>query len=122
MMLGHVRDNFAYITLPLPTLSGAVNIEFVIDTGFDGHLSLPPHIVRQLDAVYVLNRTVRNADGVESEKRMHRLQIEWSGKRRPVYVLELDNDSPLLGVELLAGHNVALEMTDGGEVTIEPLA
>ena len=39
MMIGHVRDNFPRLMLTLPGRNGSVNVEFVVDTGFDGELT-----------------------------------------------------------------------------------
>jgi hypothetical protein len=46
--------------------------------------------------------------------------IEWYEEARLVDVLELEG-IPLLGGELLYGSLLQIEMTDGGEVSIEPL-
>ena len=46
--------------------------------------------------------------------------IEWDGQVRPILVLEAD-DVPLIGMALLYGSRLTIDVVDGGAVTIEPL-
>ena len=62
MILGHVRDNLPRVRLTLPGLTGPLTIEFIVDTGFDGELSLPASVLRQLDAVYLGDKPIMLAD------------------------------------------------------------
>jgi hypothetical protein len=48
------------------------------------------------------------------------LTIEWNDEQRLTEVLVLEGNS-LLGNELLYGSLLQVEMTDGGEISIEPL-
>jgi predicted aspartyl protease len=75
VIYGHVRDNFPYVTVPLPGKEGNVNIEFLVDTAFDGPISLPPSMVRQLNVTYVMDQIVRTAEGSESKRRAHKIEI-----------------------------------------------
>ena len=52
MIFGHVRDGFPRIMLTLLGPNGSVNVEFIVDTAFDGELSLPGNILIQLQATY----------------------------------------------------------------------
>ena len=45
MILGHVRDYMPRVSLLLPGVNGLVSVEFILDTGFDGELSLPPSLL-----------------------------------------------------------------------------
>jgi len=118
---GHVRDNFPYVALSLPGRHGVVTVEFLVDTAFDGHLSLPPSVIHRLVATYSLDQRIRTATGTETTQAAYEVEIDFGRELRTIIVLELDNDSPLLGALLLTQNLVTLEMTDGGEVTIEPL-
>ena len=120
MILGRVRDRFPRITLPLPGLDGPVNVEFILDTAFDGDLSLPPHIASRLEASYTAPRWVRLADGYESRQPYSQILLEWDGEEIPVEILIMDT-TPLIGVLLMKDYLLQAEMQDGGEVSLEPL-
>ena len=120
MILGHVRDNLPRVTLSLPGVTGQVLIEFVVDTGFDGELALPSHLVRQLEATFQGDKPIQLADSFARNQPSFEVVLEWEDDSRPTEVLILEG-APLLGSVLLAGSLLQAEMTDGGEVSIEPL-
>lgn len=45
MIVGIFRDRFPRVALPLPFLDGPRDVELVLDTGFDGYLTLPSRII-----------------------------------------------------------------------------
>jgi len=120
MTIGHVRDNFIRVTLTLPDLAGPFTAEFLVDTGFDGELALPGSILQQLDASFSIDQEIMLADGSRGRRPLYRIDMDWDEDRRPTDVLLLES-TPLLGVNLLAGSLLQAQMTDGGEVSIEPL-
>jgi clan AA aspartic protease len=120
MILGHVRDNLPRVTLSLPGVTGQVFIEFVVDTGFDGELALPSHLVRQLEATFQGDKPILLADSFARALPSFEVTLEWEDDSRPTEILALEG-VPLLGSVLLAGSLLQAEMTDGGEVSIEPL-
>ena len=48
MIEGRFRDGLPRTTLALPGREGPFDIEFVVDTGFDGGLSLPENLCKNL--------------------------------------------------------------------------
>ncbi len=50
MMLGHVRQRFPRVLLTLPGQAGPLEIEFIVDTAFDGDLAVPSELALRLDA------------------------------------------------------------------------
>lgn len=120
MITGHVRDNLPRITLPLPGITGEVFIEFIVDTGFDGEPALPSGLMRQLEGVYQGDKPILLADSFARSQPSFEVVLEWDDEPRPTEVLVLEG-IPLLGSVLLAGSLLQAEMTDGGEVSIEPL-
>jgi len=91
-----------------------------VDTGFDGELALPGLILQQLDASFSIDQEIMLADGSRGRRPLYRVDVDWDDELRPTDVLLLEG-IPLLGVNLLAGSLLQAEMTDGGEVSIEPL-
>ncbi len=49
MMLGHVRQRFPRVLL-MPGQAGPLEIEFIVDTAFDGDLAVPSELALRLDA------------------------------------------------------------------------
>ncbi len=120
MIFGHVRDKFARLTLPLPGQEEPLTVEFILDTGFKGYLSLPQAAINALDAVYLGDRPVAFADGVIRTRPFYQIMLEWQEETHPIEIIALDG-KPLLGVELIEGSILQVEMRDGGEVSVEPL-
>ena len=120
MILGHVRDNLPRVTLSLPGIAGPVFIEFIVDTGFDGELALPSSLVRQLEADYQGDKPIMLADSFARSQPSFEVALDWEEESRPTEILVLEG-AALLGSVLLAGSLLQAEMTDGGEVSIEPL-
>ncbi len=120
MTLGHVRDGFPRMMLTLLGPNGPVNVEFIVDTAFDGELSLPGNILIQLHATYFTDRMSRMADGSLSSCSVYTIELVWDGQPRLTEVVHLDN-APLLGVQLMDSKFLQAEMTDGGEVSLDDL-
>lgn len=66
MILGHVRDGFPRSTLALPGRNGPLNVEFIVDTSFDGDLAVPDAVIAQLQATFAGDRPIILADGRRS--------------------------------------------------------
>lgn len=60
------------------------------------------------------------ADGTLRQRPSHELMLEGDEEPRRTEVLEIDGN-PLLGVVFLSDNLLQVEMTDGGEVTVESL-
>ena len=120
MIVGVFHDRFPRISLSLPFLDAAREVDFVLDTGFDGYLTLPSRIIQLLEAEPFSAQTHLLADGSEMQSLVYRLIIEWQGEPREVEALVLETN-PLLGTLCLGGCHLDIEATEGGEVLIEPL-
>jgi predicted aspartyl protease len=63
-LYGTYRNHLPRIPLTLPERSGdELEIEFVLDTGFDGYLTLPPEIAREIAIRPIGPQTQMTADG-----------------------------------------------------------
>ena len=120
VILGQWRDRFPRVTLTLAGAEGPLDVEFVVDTGFDGELALPASLVRRLDARILETRTVELAGGFQERCYSYELALEWDGEARYVELLAL-NGRPLIGNDLWRDHSLQAENLVGGEVVIEPL-
>ena len=95
-------------------------VSAVLDTGFNGFLTLPSTLVNELDLVYVGHAVGTLADGTSAIMERYRAIVEWHERSKPVYVLGGDG-GPLLGMALLEGNRLAGEIIAGGAVTISAL-
>ena len=120
MIFGRVRERFPHITLSLRGLVGRMNVEFIVDTAFDGDLALPAHLASELKSSHAAVQRVRLADGYESNQPYLKIMLDWDEDTLPVEVLIMET-SPLIGVLLLKNYLLQAEMKEGGEVMLEPL-
>lgn len=108
--------------LPLRVIgpAGAADVSAVIDTGFTGTLTLPAAVVASLSLVWSSRSSAFLADGTESEFDIYAAELDWGGSRRSVLVSAVGT-GVLLGMRLLDGHELFVEVTTGGVVEVRPL-
>jgi clan AA aspartic protease len=99
---------------------GFTDVAAVLDTGYDGWLTLPAEIVTELGLRWHSRTDVKLADGVVKVAEVYEAEIEWGGERRWTRVTLLPDS--LLGTALLFGHELRAEFTPGGAVELRPLA
>ena len=100
---------------------GRARIEAVVDTGFTGHLVLPPALAGELDLPLRGSRDSFLADGSIVSLDAYRVGVEWDDRVRVVTALAAEG-GPLVGMSLLRGSEVSIKVVDGGEVVIRPVA
>ena len=93
-------------------------VEAVIDTGFNGWLSLPGSLVEQLGLPWLTRGRVILADGSEQECDVYAATVIWNGQSRRAGVDAAETD-PLVGMSLLNGFDLHMEVRNGGSVLIE---
>ncbi len=96
------------------------NIEAILDTGFDGWISLPPSLVEALGLVWRRRGRALLADGSESVFDIYEATVIWEGLVRRISV-DAAETAPLVGMGLLEGHEITLQVRTGGVVTIRAL-
>jgi clan AA aspartic protease len=122
-MRGRVVSGGREAVVPLAILGSdgtRVEVEAAIDTGFTGHLTLPADVVRSL----ALSRRgfveVELADGSTTALGVYDARVLWRGRERLVPVYEAEG-GPLVGMSLLRGSRLTVEVEPGGDVVIEDL-
>jgi clan AA aspartic protease len=93
------------------------NIQVAIDTGFTGHLTLPPETVRSLSLPNRGFVEVELADGGMATLGVYEARVLWHWRSLRVPVYEADG-GPLIGMSLLRGSTLTIEVIPRGEVTI----
>ena len=97
-----------------------VPVHASIDTGFNGDLTLTLTRIAQLGLARTGDVLVQLADGSFSKQRYYRAQLTWNGAIRDVKVILIEC-KPLVGLKLLEGSRLAIDVIVGGPVTIEPI-
>ena len=101
------------------TAGGAQDVEAVIDTGFSGFLTLASATATELGLEFDGVGWAVLADGTEASFDMYDATVLRDGQPRNVYVCAAET-TPLVGMRLLEGHDLHVEVQDGGRVVIEP--
>ena len=122
MISGEVRPNRrAVVAVELLAADGEFqSFNFILDTGFDGDLSLPTQILQGLDVAAESDYRIELADGSHVVSHTWAATVRWEGAPRDVLVVESAGE-PLLGMELLWQSRITLETRAYGPVLIEPL-
>lgn len=102
------------------TIGYEAPLEAIVDTGFNGFLTLPLPQIAKLGFPYEGNIEVVLGDGRAVNVDAFLGTVVWEGHVREGTVIAADG-TPLIGMALLAGSRLCLEVTDGGPVTIERL-
>jgi clan AA aspartic protease len=111
----------AVVRLPVRSPQGQEQaVEAVIDTGFNGYLTLPPDLIAALRLPFRRSGRAVLGDGSEVTFDIHEAVILWDGHLRRIAVDAADTN-PLLGMGLLYGHELSLQVIEGGDAVIKPL-
>jgi clan AA aspartic protease len=92
----------------------------VVDTGFTEFLTLPADVVARLGLIYEATTQLVMADGRPIRTDVYGATVIWDGVEREIRVQE-GGDESLVGMSLLHGFRVTLDVVDGGAMTIVPL-
>lgn len=100
---------------------GAVAVvDAVIDTGYSGVMALPAALCMTLGLPQRAGVTTVLADGSSRRVASYAAEVEWGGGWRLVAVTAVGGEA-LVGMGLLAGNELRVEVTSGGAVSIRPL-
>ena len=121
-MIGFVTPELRpFIRLTLRGLNSVEReIEAWVDTGFDGALVLPQHVIDDLGLLPDPAISIQLADGSDVELQSYNVTVVWEGMERRVHVVPTQGFI-LVGLHLFHRHQLNVTFTDGGAVTIEPL-
>jgi clan AA aspartic protease len=93
-------------------------LDATIDTGFNGFLTLPPLLVAALGLARLSRGRALLANGSEELFDIYGVTVLWDGQERRIEV-DAVNATPLVGMSLLAGHDLHIRVADGGHVVIQ---
>ena len=94
--------------------------EFILDTGFDGFLALPPELIQRLGLEPAESVFVTFANGRRELWNAWECRILWHDLPRDIVIFESRGET-LLGMALLEGSQVNIQVRIDGAVIIEEL-
>jgi len=97
-----------------------VEVEAVVDTGFSASLTLPATLVTELGLERQSRGRATLADGSVAQFDIHAAEVAWGDGWRPVLVSAVGTEA-LVGMRLLADHELRIEVVPGGLVEVRPL-
>ena len=92
-----------------------------MDTGFNGDILLPPGVIQRLEVVESDEIEMTLANGQEIQLGSWRGTVLWHDQPLSVRVVQADG-APLLGMNLLQGSRVTLDVEVDGDVKVDELS
>lgn len=86
---------------------GTLDVECIVDTGFNGSLVLPSSIVELLELPIVGHETITMVGAAEDTADIALAQVEWLGEVRREDVIV--KEESLIGTALLKGANLSID-------------
>ena len=95
-----------------------VTFDAALDTGFSGFLTLPQALVEHLQLPFDRAETFTLGDGNDVDLDLYRAVVSWDGTDRYIFVISTIGN-PLIGMSMLRGYEIRIDVVDGGAVRIE---
>ena len=97
-----------------------VGFSALVDTGFSGCSTLPLAVLEKFQARPMFQVNVTLADGSEIIADLFELTVLWDGQPLTIEVDAAETE-PLIGMALLAGHDLQMRVVPDGEVIISAI-
>lgn len=122
-------------------ITGVVNVEFepiiplsmrradgkiftqgaIIDTGFNGWLSLPPDLIAELNLKWKRRGRAILGDGSECIFNVYEAVVVWDDTSLRIPVDEADAE-PLVGMSLMEGYQLTMQVFEGGQIELRKVS
>jgi clan AA aspartic protease len=89
----------------------------IVDTGFNGWLSLPPDLITQLNLTWKRRGRAILGDGSECVFDIYEAVVVWDETLLTIPVDEADSE-PLVGMSLMEGYQLTMQVFEGGQVEL----
>ena len=121
MIEGRIDEGYPIINIILRLANRpALQIEFVVDTGFAGFLTMPPAAIAALQVPFFYKMPANLADDTNIMVNVHIATIEWQGHEREIEIMAIGR-RPLIGRSLVRGNELCIEFIKDGRVQINRL-
>lgn len=123
MITGIVNVDFEpIISLSICGSDGKVYTQdAIVDTGFNGWLSLPPDLIAQLNLKWKRRGRAILGDGSECVFNVYEAVLVWDGNFLTIPIDEADSE-PLVGMSLMEGYQLMVQVFEGGQVELNKIA
>lgn len=109
-MIGYFDEyNHPRIDLSLVVNNRKINVSALIDTGFDGYLSLPKSLAEKLELKFVDTINMELADGAIKRFDLYEVKIIFDNEEKSIHTFLTDSDDVLVGAALLADKKLELD-------------
>jgi clan AA aspartic protease len=119
MITGIVNADFEPI-IPLSVCGSDGKIytqDAIVDTGFNGWLSLPPSLIAQLNLRWKRRGRAILGDGSECIFNVYEAVVVWDGVLLTIPVDEADSE-PLVGMSLMESYQLTVQVFEDGRVEL----
>ena len=122
MIGGIVNGDFEpIIPLSIYSVTGQIyRQDVIVDTGFNGWLSLPPSIIAELGLIWKRRGRAILGDGSECIFNVYEAVVLWDGEILTIPIDEADSE-PLIGMSLMEGYQLTVQAIEGGRVELNKL-
>ncbi|MBD2455451.1 clan AA aspartic protease [Nostoc sp. FACHB-87] len=119
MITGVVNAEFEpIILLSIRRFDGRVfTKDAIVDTGFNGWLSLPPDAIAELNLKWKRRGRAILGDGSECVFNIYEAVVVWDSALLTIPVDEADSE-PLVGMSLMEGYQLTMQIFEGGSVKL----
>lgn len=119
MITGVVNAEFEpIIPLSIRRFDGKIfTQDAIVDTGFNGWLSLPPDLIAELNLRWKRRGRAILGDGSECVFNVYEAVVIWDGNLLTIPVDEADSE-PLIGMSLMEGYQLKVQIFEGGHVEL----
>ncbi len=123
MITGIVNADFEpIILLSICGLDGKVYTQdAIVDTGFNGWLSLPPDLIAALSLKWKRRGRAILGDGSECVFNVYEAVLFWDGNFLTIPIDEADSE-PLVGMSLMECYQLVVQVFEGGHVELSKVA
>jgi clan AA aspartic protease len=119
MITGIVNADFEPI-IPLSICGSDGKVytqDAIVDTGFNGWLSLPPDLISELNLKWKRRGRAILGDGSECVFNVYEAVLVWDGNFLTIPIDEADSE-PLVGMSLMEGYQLMVQVFQGGRVEL----
>lgn len=92
----------------------------IVDTGFNGWLSLPPDLIAELSLKWKRRGRAILGDGSECIFNVYEAVVVWDDTLLTIPVDEADAE-PLVGMSLMEGYQLTMQVFEGGQVELRKI-
>ena len=109
----------AVLMLTIQSGTGTVEtVGAVIDTGFSDALMIEEPLAQRLGSTQRDSRPYQLGDGSRVWLNRYEVTLDWNGETRTVIATGSDGDGILIGMRLLYGYSLTIDVIDGGAVRL----